>query len=139
MYLIVAIFFGFLPIIGLVIWIRRLINKDQQWVEKFLQSGNTLTNFSLNNVSKIADAIRNLFGAVRASQIERFIILQARRGVLQRLLQNEENPKIQRPIEDQLKTVMKKIKGGRVAIGNYCWENVIILIPELSKLVEENE
>jgi RsiW-degrading membrane proteinase PrsW (M82 family) len=137
--LLAAMAFGLLPMIGLVIGIRKLINDDQKWVEKFLQSDKTLTDFPLDNIQKISSTIRNLFGSVRASQIERIIILQARRGILQRSLQNEKDTKFQYPIKDQLNTVRKKINGGRVVIGNYCWKIVTSSIPELTKLIDDKK
>ena len=136
-YSIVAILSGVLMITGVTSVIRKLINEDQKWIEFSLRGNNSFSNTPVNDTQKIITTTRNLFGMVRASQLERLLILQSRRGVLQRLLQDENDPRITIPLEEQLDTVVKKVKGGRVAIGNYCWDTMTVLIPDISVLVNK--
>ncbi len=135
--LVIAIAFGLSLILILGTIIRRLIRQEERWISKFLQGETAVQGSSpLNNVEQIAKTIRELFGVVRASQLERFLILQARRGILQKILTGMDDPKLRLPIEDQITSVQKKIRGSRGALGTYCWENIKTLIPEINKVME---
>ncbi|MFN8413442.1 MAG: PrsW family glutamic-type intramembrane protease [Anaerolineales bacterium] len=135
--LIAAIAFGISLILILCIIIRHLIGQEEKWISHFLQGENSFqSNSALNNVERIAKAIRELFGVVRAAQVERYLILQARRGILQRALDDMDNTKWKSSMEEQIRLVKKRIRGSRAALGTYCWENVKAVIPEISKIAE---
>jgi RsiW-degrading membrane proteinase PrsW (M82 family) len=135
--MIFAISFGVSLMFILRAIIRHLIRQEERWISQFLQGENTIqSNSALNNVERIAKTIRELFGAVRAAQIERYLILQARRGILQKTLGDMDNPKWQFSIEEQIRLVQKRIRGSRAALGTYCWENVKAVIPEIGKFSE---
>jgi hypothetical protein len=135
--LIFPIAFGISLILILRLIIRRLISQEEKWISQFLQDGNSLqSNSALNNVERIAKTIRELFGFVRAAQVERYLILQARRGILQKALEDMDNPKWRDSLEEQVQLVQKRIRGSRAALGTYCWENVKAVIPEIGRIAE---
>ena len=125
--------FGLSAIGSLGAAIRYFVNQDQKWIDAFLQGSSS----SLNNMQKITRAMRDLFGVVRASQLERYLALHARRSIIQKSLADLDDPKLKAPIEEQMMVVRKKIRGSRSVIGNYCWENAKFIIPEITKIAEE--
>jgi RsiW-degrading membrane proteinase PrsW (M82 family) len=134
--LFIAIAFGLLMIGVPRVIITRLVKQDEKWIEQFLQGNTEVSGSSaVNNIQQIIKTIRSLFGNIRAAQLERFLILQARRGILQKAVNDMDDPKLKTPIEEQLNTV-KKIRGTRGAIGTYCWENVKAVIPEVGRIAE---
>lgn len=132
---VLAIGFGLSIVIFLSMVIRYLIAQEEKWITRSLQGGVTVEgNLHVNKVEQISKTIKSLFGSVRASQMERFLILQAQRGILQKALDDMDDPKLQRRIEEQIAIMQKRIRGSRAVLGTYCWENLKAVMPEIDRL-----
>lgn len=139
-YLAIAVLFGFACIAPLYIFTRRLINKDQAWVDQFLQGRQVAAGSSpTGNIQRITNIIQDIFGNVRAEQIERFLILLSRHGIMEKYAQDTKDSRLRHSLEEQSALIAKKARGAQAAIGSYCWEHAISLFPELAQLTDNKK
>lgn len=124
--LIYAISFGLVGL-ALVVWIiRQGLLEEKEWIEESLTATPNITAGEiavvqqLNHVYDILSPLAKQFGAHKAQQIEAFLMLQARLGILQKASKKTQNDQLKKNMHRQLEQLNQQLETARQEIGTYC-------------------
>lgn len=109
--------------------IRRGLNEEKRWIEENLghEDGVTVQEASavqqLSSMETFLAPVAEKFGLEKASQIEKFLLIQARLGILRKTLgkfaeSGEEN--LRQATENQINSLRDKMDESRRQVGTYC-------------------
>ncbi len=121
---------------GIYAAIRRGLNEEKKWIEETLGEADRVTAGEAAVVHRLEDAQKILaplakkFGSEKASQIERFLLLQARLGILRKTLEKLDDAKMLKNIEGQMDTIRQEMDESRRAVGAYCMLYLRNIFPE---------
>lgn len=105
--------FGSAGIIALAI--KRGLAEERTWIEETLGEADRVTKGEAAVVHRIADMreilapLAKRFGPEKASQIERFLMLQARLGILRKTLEKLQDEKMLRAVEAQMSDLRREM------------------------------
>jgi RsiW-degrading membrane proteinase PrsW (M82 family) len=128
--------FGSAGIIALAI--RRGLAEEKTWIEETLGEADRVTKGEAAVVNRITDMrailapIATRFGPEKAGQIERFLMLQARLGILRKTLEKLQDEKMARAVEAQMNDLRSEMDSSRRAVGTYCMLYLRQIFPEES-------
>jgi RsiW-degrading membrane proteinase PrsW (M82 family) len=131
-----AVGFGSAGIIALAI--RRGLAEEKSWIEETLGEADRVTRGEAAVVNRISDAreiltpIAKRFGPEKASQIERFLMLQARLGILRKTLEKLQDEKMVKAVEAQMSDLRGEMDDARRSVGAYCMLYLRQIFPEES-------
>ena len=126
--------FGGAIIIGLII--KRGLAEQKAWIEETLGAADRVTKGEAAVVQRLADAhtilapLAEIFGAEKADQIERFLVLQARLGILRKTVQKLNDEKMRRSVENQMDDIRAQMDDARREVGAYTMMYLRSLFPE---------
>lgn len=121
--------------------IFRGLAEQKQWIEEKLGMADRVTGQEARVVQHLADAgeilkpLTQLYGAEKAAQVERFLLLQARLGILRKTLDKLPDEKLRQAVERQMDETRQEMDQARKAVGAYIMTSVRLLFPEGSSPV----
>ncbi len=134
--LIFAFILSFIGIGIIVFAIRQGLQGEKIGINKNLGMTDGVTSnevAAVQNINKLDDILKKLaqlFGPQKASQIEKFLYLQARLGILKTTAEKLHDPKLQAATEAEIKDLRIKMNTLRVEVGAYCMLYLRNVFPE---------
>lgn len=128
--------FGSAGVIALAI--KRGLAEEKTWIEETLGEADRVTKGEAAVVHRITDMreilapLARRFGPEKANQIERFLMLQARLGILRKTLEKLQDEKMLRAVETQMSDLRCEMDDARRSVGAYCMLYLRHTIPEES-------
>ncbi len=116
---------GFTAAILIALTIRRGLAEEKVWIEEKLGAADRVTAGEaavvkrLNDIQELLAPLANRFGADKASQIEKFLLLQARLGIQRKTLDKLTDDKMRRAVEKQMTDIRVEMDEARRAVGSY--------------------
>lgn len=129
-----AVGFGAAGLITLAI--RRGLAEEKAWIEETLgeadrvTAGETAIVNRLSESQKILAPLAQKFGAKKAEQIERFLMLQAQLGIKRKTLEKLADEKLRRAVEADMAQIRQEMDGVRRSVGAYIMAYVRTIFPE---------
>ncbi len=137
--LLVAILIGFGGAALIFAIIRRGLAEEKVWIEQSLGARDRVTAGEaaivqrLENLEDIMEPLIQRFGAEKASQAERFLLVQAKIGIKRKSLENFQKMNDERmikAIEAELVDLRTQMDEARRAVGAYCMLYLRNIYPE---------
>lgn len=116
--------------------IRRGLKEEKQWIEEKLGSADRVTRSEatavqrMENVHEILKPIAQRFGDKKAAQIEQFLIIQARLGILRKSLDKLNDERMKRSVEEQMSKLQVEMDKARLEVGSYAMLYLRNIFPE---------
>jgi RsiW-degrading membrane proteinase PrsW (M82 family) len=121
---------------GLIVYvIFRGLAEEKKWIEEKLGEADRVTAKEasyvqqLSNVDELLAPIANKFGAEKAEQIENFLIIQARLGILRKTLDKLNDEKMRAGVEKQMEGLRTQMDNARRAVGSYAMLYIRYIVP----------
>ncbi len=112
---------------GLVAFvIQRGLAEEKQWIEEKLGMADRVTGqeaavvHHLNDLQDILAPLAEKFGDEKASQIENFLTMQARLGILRKTLDKLNDDKMKAAVGKQMDDLRGQMDVARREVGSYC-------------------
>lgn len=105
--------------------IRRGLKEEKSWIEETLGMNDRVTSYeanavqSMKNVHEILKPLAQRFGDKKAAQIERFLVIQARLGILRKSLEKLNDERMKRSVEEQMAKLRLEMDAARREVGSY--------------------
>jgi hypothetical protein len=116
--------------------IKRGLAERKKWIEETLGAADRVTRSEAAVVNRLADAhtilapLAEIFGAEKADQIENFLVLQARLGIMRKTLQKLNDDKMRGAVEKQMDGIRGQMDEARRAVGAYTMMYLRSIFPE---------
>jgi len=116
--------------------IRRGLKEEKAWIEEKLGMTDRVTSGEVAIVQRLEKAhellkpLAERFGDKKAAQIERFLIIQARMGILRKSLDKLSDERMKRAVEDQIYKLRAEMDDSRRQVGSYAMLYLRHTIPE---------
>lgn len=112
---------------GLVAFvIQRGLAEEKQWIEEKLGAADRVTGqeaavvHRLTDLQEILAPLAEKFGDEKASQIENFLTMQARLGILRKTMDKLNDEKMKTAVEKQVEELRGQMDVVRREVGSYC-------------------
>ncbi|HUI88284.1 MAG TPA: PrsW family glutamic-type intramembrane protease [Anaerolineales bacterium] len=134
--LIFAFVLSFLGIAIIVFAIFRGLKEEKSWIEETLgmtdgvTSGEAAIVQQLNKVDDILAPLAQRFGPQKASQIEQFLLMQARLGILRKTAEKLQDEGLRVATQKQIEKLRIEMDQARRAVGAYCMLYLRNIFPE---------
>ena len=134
--LILAFILSFVGIGIIIFAVFRGLREEKSWIEEKLgmtdgvTSGEAAIVQRLNKVNDILTPLAQRFGPQKASQIEQFLLMQARLGILRKTVEKLQDDKMRIAAENQIRELRIKMDESRRAVGAYCMLYLRNIFPE---------
>ena len=122
----------------IVLLIRRGLSEEKTWIEETLgvadrvTSGEAKVVHRLEDVDEILTPLAERFGAEKAAQIEEFLVVQARLGILRKTLEKLNDDRMKKGVEQQMAELRTQMDQARRAVGAYSMLYLRHIFPEES-------
>jgi RsiW-degrading membrane proteinase PrsW (M82 family) len=122
----------------IVFIIRRGLKEEKVWIEEKLGMADRVTSGEaavvqrLDKLQEILKPLAERFGSKKAAQIERFLITQARLGMLRKSLDKLSDERMKRSVEEQMGKLRAEMDDARRQVGSYAMLYLRHTIPENS-------
>lgn len=116
--------------------IRRGLKEEKAWIEEKLGMADRVTSGEaavvqrLDQVQELLKPLAERFGAKKAKQIERFLVTQARLGILRKSLDKLTDERMKRSVEAQMEKLRVEMDEARRQVGSYAMLYLRQTIPE---------
>jgi len=116
--------------------IRRGLAEEKAWIEETLGEADRVTKGEAAVVHRITDMrtilapLKQRFGAEKVEQIETFLMLQARLGILRKTLEKLQDEKMRKAVEVQMGDLRHEMDEARRSVGTYCMLYLRHIFPE---------
>jgi RsiW-degrading membrane proteinase PrsW (M82 family) len=116
--------------------IQRGLKEEKIWIEEKLgmldrvTSGEAAIVQRLEKVHELLKPLAERFGNKKAAQIEHFLIIQARMGILRKSLDKLSDERMKRSVEDQINRLRAEMDEARRQVGSYAMLYLRHTIPE---------
>lgn len=127
---------GFAGVALITFAIKRGLAEEKAWIEETLGDADRVTAGEVAVVNRLADThtilapLADLFGQEKADQIERFLTLQARLGILRKTLEKLSDDKLRTGVEKQMDQIRTEMDDARRSVGTYCMLYLRNIFPE---------
>jgi len=127
---------GFLGAVLIVIAIKRGLLEEKAWIEETLGEADRVTTgeaavvHRLGDLQEILSPLAERFGPDKADQIESFLFLQARLGILRKTLEKLVDEKMKQNVEAQMVELRAEMDTARRSVGTYCMLYLRNIFPE---------
>ena len=134
--LIFAFILSFIGIGIIVFAVFRGLKEEKSWIEEKLgmtdgvTSGEAAIVQRLNKVDNILAPLAQRFGPQKASQIEQFLLMQARLGILRKTIEKLQDEKLRLATLKQIEQLRLEMDDARRAVGAYCMLYLRNIFPE---------
>jgi hypothetical protein len=122
---------------GIIVFaVIRGLKEEKSWIEEKLgmtdgvTSGEAAIVQRLNKVDDILSPLAQRFGSQKASQIEQFLLMQARLGILRKTVEKLQDEKMRVAAQDQILELRIKMDELRREVGAYCMLYLRNIFPE---------
>ncbi|MBN2145780.1 MAG: PrsW family intramembrane metalloprotease [Anaerolineales bacterium] len=112
---------------GLVAFIiQRGLAEEKGWIEEKLGAADRVTGQEASIVHRLTDLqeilapLAQKFGSEKADQIENFLVIQARLGILRKTLDKLNDEKMRTAVEKQMNDLRTQMDEARRLVGSYC-------------------
>ena len=132
---------GFSGTMFIVAVIRRGLKEEKRWIEEKLGMIDRVTASEAAIVNRWKDAKAILeplnlhFGDRKAAQIEKFLLAQARLGILRKTLEKIPDEKTRNSVRAEMAEVRQEMDQARKDVGTYCMIYVRDIFPENSNVL----
>lgn len=124
---------------GLIAFIiQRGLKEEKLWIEEKLGMADRVTKGEaavvqrMENMQEILEPLAERFGEKKAAQIERFLVTQARLGILRKSLDKLSDERMKRSVEEQMNKLRTEMDAARRAVGSYAMLYLRHTFPENS-------
>jgi RsiW-degrading membrane proteinase PrsW (M82 family) len=127
---------GFIGAGLIALAIKRGLAEEKTWIEETLGAADRVTSgeaqvvHRLENLQKILAPLAKKFGSQKASQIERFLLLQARLGILRKTLEKLTDESMKAAVSAQMAEIREEMDSARRSVGTYCMLYLRNIFPE---------
>lgn len=111
---------------GLIAFIiQRGLKEEKTWIEEKLGMADRVTKGEaavvnrMENMQEILEPLTERFGEKKAAQIERFLVTQARLGILRKSLDKLSDERMKRSVEQQMEKLRTEMDTARRGVGSY--------------------
>ncbi|MBN2547771.1 MAG: PrsW family intramembrane metalloprotease [Anaerolineales bacterium] len=125
-----------LAAVGLIAFlIFRGLAEQKLWIREKLGMADRVTGSEARAVDQIVDAgtflepLAALYGQEKAEQIEQFLFMQARLGILRKTLDKLPDEKMRTAVEKQMDELRQQMDEIRRKVGSYCMASVRLIFP----------
>lgn len=121
--------------------IRRGLAEERAWIEEMLGMTDRVTEGEVKIVRRLAEAgvilapLAEKFGREKATQIGRFLVLQARLGITRKVLEKLPDEPLRRDTQAQFEAIKKSMVAARRAVGVYPMLFLRSIFPEENRSV----
>lgn len=126
MLLIYAIIVGVDAAAFIALLVKRGLAQEKQWIEEKLGAADRVTAAEaaavhrLDQLDNLLEPLAEIFGPAKVDQIEKFLLLQARLGILRKALDRvQERGKMRAALEAQIELLRDEMDDTRRAVGAY--------------------
>lgn len=136
MLLLVAAILGFGGAAFVAFAIQRGLNEEKGWIEEKLGAADRVTAgeaavvHRLANVDEILAPLVQRFGPEKEAQIEKFLMIQARLGILRKTLDKLPDERMRKAVEAQMDGLRVDMDKARREVGAYCMLYLRHIFPE---------
>jgi hypothetical protein len=129
---------GFSATIFIVVVIRRGLMEEKHWIEEKLGMIDRVTAGEAAIVNRwedsktILEPLKLRFGTQKTAQIERFLLAQARLGILRKTLDKIPDENTRASVREEMAEVRQEMDKARREVGTYCMIYVRDIFPETS-------
>jgi RsiW-degrading membrane proteinase PrsW (M82 family) len=123
--------------VGLIAFlIIRGLAEQRRWIEEKLGPADRVTTgearivYRLEDVRKLLEPVRGIFGEGKSNQIEQFLIVQARLGILRKTLDKLPDEQLRQDVKQQIADLRVEMDQARRAVGSYAMLYVRNIFPE---------
>jgi hypothetical protein len=105
--------------------IQRGLQQEKVWIEEKLGMADRVTRNEaavvqrIEKMDEILEPLAERFGEKKASQIERFLMTQARLGILRKSLEKLSDERMKRSVEEQMSKLRIEMDAARRDVGSY--------------------
>lgn len=116
--------------------IRRGLKEEKAWIEEKLGAADRVTSGEaavvqrMQNAHEILKPLAQRFGDQKAGQIERFLVIQARLGILRKSLDKLNDERMKRSVEEQMARLRAEMDEARRDVGSYAMLYLRYTFPE---------
>lgn len=116
--------------------IRRGLKEEKAWIEEKLGEADRVTKHEaaavqrMENVHDILKPLAERFGDKKAAQIEKFLLTQARLGILRKSLDKLNDERMKRSVETQMAKLREEMDAARREVGSYVMLYLRYTFPE---------
>lgn len=111
---------------GLIWWaIQKGLAEEKEWIKETLGDADRVTSGeakvvqNLANINIILSPLAERFGDKKASEIEKFLVLQARLGILRKTLDKLQDEKLKISTLAEMETIRTDMDQARVSVGTF--------------------
>jgi RsiW-degrading membrane proteinase PrsW (M82 family) len=111
---------------GLIAYaIRRGLKEEKAWIEETLGSADRVTRgeaAAVQKMEKMQEILKPLalrFGSKKADQIERFLVTQARLGIMRKSMEKLSDERMKRSVETEMEKLRAEMDAARRQVGAY--------------------
>jgi RsiW-degrading membrane proteinase PrsW (M82 family) len=111
---------------GLIAFIiQRGLKEEKAWIEEKLGMADRVTRGEaavvqrIEKMEEILEPLAERFGEKKAAQIERFLIIQARLGILRKSLDKLSDERMKRSVDEQMNKLRLEMDVARREVGSY--------------------
>jgi RsiW-degrading membrane proteinase PrsW (M82 family) len=127
---------------GLIVWlIRRGLAEERAWIEEMLGEADRVTEGEAKVVHRLAEAavilapLAERFGQEKAAQIGRFLVLQARLGILRKAVEKLPDERLRADVQAQADGIQQEMEAMRREVGAYPMLFLRSIFPEENRSV----
>jgi hypothetical protein len=105
--------------------IQKGLQQEKAWIEEKLGMADRVTRGEaavvqrIEKMDEILEPLAERFGEKKASQIERFLITQARLGILRKSLDKLSDERMRRSVDEQMNKLRLEMDAARREVGSY--------------------
>ena len=122
----------------LVIWaaIRRGLEDEKLWIAETLGAADRVTEGEaavvqhMSDLEQLLDPLAKRFGGEKASQIEHFLTLQARLGIMRKTLEKLPDASMRSAVEDEMDELRAEMDVTRRAVGTFAMMYLRSIFPD---------
>ena len=136
MVLIYAAALGFGGALFIAFMIKRGLAEEKRWIEQTLGMADRVTGQEAAAVQKLESLedvlapLVKIFGQDKADQIEQFLVMQARLGILRKSLEKLSDERMKKAVERQMADLRAEMDKARRAVGAYTMLGLRNIFPE---------
>lgn len=116
--------------------IQRGLADEKAWIEETLGAADRVTGgearvvHRIANLDEILEPMAKRFGPEKAGQIESFLMIQARLGILRKTLEKLPDERMRKAVEVQMEGLRQEMDKSRREVGAYCMLYLRRIFPE---------
>ncbi len=134
--LLTAIGLGFGGVGVITLAIRRGLAEEKAWIEEKLGMADRVSSQEVKVVTRMEDLeevlepLAEIFGEEKAEDIEKFLVIQAKLGILRKTLDKLTDEKMKTSVENQMGDLRVEMEAARKSVGSWAMLYLRNIFPE---------